>query len=288
MTVIHTSCAHSAWVGATCGLLCATLFVHSAAFGQTPNSSLPRNEWTAQWISHPTASLREPGVFHFRKAIRLSKQPARFVVHVSADNRFQLFANGKRVGERPARADLSHWRYETFDLAPFLREGDNIIASTVWQFGIYAPLAQVSDRLAFLLEGETADEVPLNTGATWQVEQEISHMPQLERASSLRFCDDHCWHPAWIAGLRYCANRTESRKVAMGRSLDATSQGNDCGPLRQEYEHHRGIHNSAGFSVRNACLERPLLPTSSGRAEIPVAVANSHGTLQLCRTTSAL
>jgi hypothetical protein len=114
MTVIHTSCAPSAWVGATCGLLCATLFVHSAAFGQTPNSPLPRNKWTAQWISHPTASLREPGVFHFRKAIRLSKQPARFVVHVSADNRFQLFANGKRVGEGPARGDLSHWRYETW------------------------------------------------------------------------------------------------------------------------------------------------------------------------------
>jgi hypothetical protein len=102
------------------------------------------------------------------------------------------------------------------------------------------------------------------------------------------FANDHCWHPAWIAGLRYCASRTESRKVAMGRSLDATSQGNDCGPLRQEYDHHRGIHNSAGFSVRNARLERPLLPTPSGRAEIPVAVANSHSTLQLCRTTSAL
>lgn len=161
-----------------CALLGAMLFTSAAAFGQTANSALPRTKWTAQWISHPTAPLREPGVFHFRKVLQLSKQPARFLVHVSADNRFQLFVNGKRVGEGPARGDLPHWRYETFDLAPFLRKGQNVIASTVWQFGIYAPLAQVSDRIAFLLEGDTAEEASLNTDATWQVEQEVGHTPK--------------------------------------------------------------------------------------------------------------
>jgi len=168
-----TSAVCAVWV-----LLVATLFISGVAFGQTANSALKRTKWTAQWISHPTAPLREPGVFHFRKILQVSKQPARFLVHVSADNRFQLFVNGKRVGEGPARGDLLHWRYETFDLAPFLREGQNVIASTVWQFGIYAPLTQISDRMAFLLEGDTAEEASLNTDATWQVEQEVGHTPK--------------------------------------------------------------------------------------------------------------
>ena len=138
---------------------------------------LPRTDWTANWISHPTAPLREPGVFHFRKVIALENRPDRFMVHVSADNRFALFVNGHRVGEGPARSDLHHWHYETFDLAPFLAAGRNVIAATVWQFGIYAPLAQFTDRLAFLMEGDSKTESIVNTDKSWDVEQEAGHTP---------------------------------------------------------------------------------------------------------------
>ena len=56
-----------------------------------------------------------------------------------------LFVNGKRVGDGPARGDLTHWRYERFDLARFLQPGKNLITATVWNFGIYAPIAQMTD-----------------------------------------------------------------------------------------------------------------------------------------------
>jgi hypothetical protein len=91
-----------------CALLGATLFFSTATLGHVQTAPHAEDQVTAQWISHPTAPPREPGVFHFRKFIQLSKQPARLVEHVSADNRFQLFVNGKRVGEGPARGDLPH------------------------------------------------------------------------------------------------------------------------------------------------------------------------------------
>jgi alpha-L-rhamnosidase len=116
-------------------------------------------------------------VFHFRKVLDLETRPDRFVVHVSADNRFILFVNGQRVGEGPARSDLHHWHYETFDLARFLTPGRNVIAATVWQFGIYAPLAQFTDRLAFLMEGDSKAEAAVNTDLSWEVEQEAGHTP---------------------------------------------------------------------------------------------------------------
>src|SRR5271165_604409 len=134
-----------------------------------------REKWTAEWISHPTAPSKEPGVFHFRKTIHLAAKPDKFIVHVSADNRFILYVNGKRMGEGPARGDLAHWRYETLDLAPALNAGDNVLAAVVWQFGIYAPQAQVSDRTAFLLEGDSATEAIANTNQSWQVEEEAGH-----------------------------------------------------------------------------------------------------------------
>lgn len=171
-----SACLRAAVIGAVFALL--SIAAPTPAASQLRGADTPRSKWTAQWISHPTAALREPGVFHFRKVLQLSKQPRRFVVHVSADNRFLLFVNGKRAGEGPARGDLLHWRYETLDLAPFLQEGENVIAAVVWQFGIYAPIAQISDRTAFLLEGDTPDEVVLNTDATWLVEQEVGHTPK--------------------------------------------------------------------------------------------------------------
>src|ERR1700722_5285999 len=76
-----------------------------------------QQKWTARWITHPTAPLRETVVLHFRRSLQLASKPSRYVVHVSADNRFVLYVNGQRVGDGPARGDLAHWRYETFDLS---------------------------------------------------------------------------------------------------------------------------------------------------------------------------
>ncbi len=125
--------------------------------------------WKASWITHPTAPLREPIVLHFRRSLQLESKPARYVVHVSADNRFILYVNGHRVGDGPARGDLAHWRYETFDLAPCLTAGANLVTATVWNFGIYAPTAQITDRTAFLLQGDGTLEADASTPKGWMV-----------------------------------------------------------------------------------------------------------------------
>jgi len=132
----------------------------------------PRVSWSAQWISHPTLPLKEPVTLHFKKTIDLTAVPAHYVVHVSADNRFVMYVNGERVGDGPARGDLQHWRYETFDLAPMLKAGKNIVAATVWNFGIFAPVAQMTDRTAFLMQGDTETEAAVNTDSSWWVEEE--------------------------------------------------------------------------------------------------------------------
>ena len=140
------------------------------------------HEWNASWITHPTAPLREPLVLHFRRALDLPAVPASYTVRVSADNRFILYVNGRRVGDGPARGDLAHWRYERFDLGPFLQPGHNLITATVWNFGIYAPVAQMSDRTAFLLESEATGPTGISTPERWLVEEEHGQRP-LDRST---------------------------------------------------------------------------------------------------------
>ena len=141
--------------------------------GQSPVQPDPAHrDWKAAWITHPTAPLREPVVLHFRHTLELAAVPSSYPVRVSADNRFVLYVNGRRVGDGPARGDLAHWRYERFDLAPFLQAGNNLITATVWNFGLYAPVAQMSDRTAFLLESEADGANSISTPKGWLVEVE--------------------------------------------------------------------------------------------------------------------
>jgi alpha-L-rhamnosidase len=133
--------------------------------------------WKAQWIAWPEAPQRDTGIFHFRKKIDVPALPTEFIVHVSADNRFILFVNGARVGEGPASSDLGHWKYETLDLRPFLHSGTNLIAATVWNFGTLAPVAQMTSRAGFVLQGDSPAEEIANTDESWDVEIEQGHQP---------------------------------------------------------------------------------------------------------------
>jgi alpha-L-rhamnosidase len=164
--------------------LCVALlaFAAATAHAQTPAPEPQQREWHASWVTHPTAPLREPLVLHFRRTLSLDAAPASYTVRVSADNRFILYVNGQRVGDGPARGDLTHWRYERFDLAPFLHAGKNFITATVWNWGIFAPIAQMSDRTAFLLESEATGAQGISTPEGWEVEMEPGHTP-LDRSS---------------------------------------------------------------------------------------------------------
>src|SRR5947199_7681770 len=71
-----------------------------------PNSELATARWTARWIAPAGAARFEYGVYHLRRTIALPAKPASLMDHVSADNRYELFVNGRRLSTGPARGDL--------------------------------------------------------------------------------------------------------------------------------------------------------------------------------------
>ncbi|HEY5744931.1 MAG TPA: alpha-L-rhamnosidase C-terminal domain-containing protein [Chryseolinea sp.] len=155
----------------------------------TPATAQPaKRPWTAEWITGPgmpinrwTASsdltLKDYGIYKFRKTVELSAKPASFVVHVSADNRYKLFVNGTQISQGPARGDLYFWNYETVDLAPLLHAGTNTIAAVVWNDGRAKPEAQISHLTGFILQGETPAADVLNTNDSWKTIKDDSYQP---------------------------------------------------------------------------------------------------------------
>jgi alpha-L-rhamnosidase len=165
------------------------LCVENNIYSQEPStqSITRKGTWTAYWITCPGVAQRDYGVYHFRKSVNLPNKPSTFIVHITADNRYRLFVNGIPVSSGPARGDLYNWYYETVDIAPHLVNGSNTIAAVVWNMGVHAPVAQISNQTGFLLQGDTKEEEIFNTNETWKVIDNKSYTPcSMDNGSRLR------------------------------------------------------------------------------------------------------
>jgi alpha-L-rhamnosidase len=155
----------------------SAVFVVANLPAQTINPALLKAPWPAAWIALPGAAPNGYGVYHFRKNLELDKKPQSFVVHVSADNRYKLFVNEKLVASGPARSDLFYWNYETIDLSPWLQRGTNAVSAIVWNEGEFRSEGQISNRTAFLLQGNSDAESAVNTNASWKVIRNEAYGP---------------------------------------------------------------------------------------------------------------
>jgi len=141
------------------------------------NPNLLKGSWRASWVTCPNVPQRDYGVYHFRKNFSIDSLPQQFIVHVSADNRYRLFVNGIAVCSGPARGDLYNWYFESINIASYLRKGANTIAAMVWNMGVHAPVAQISNQTAFVLQGDGDKEKIINTDKTWKVLRDSSYTP---------------------------------------------------------------------------------------------------------------
>jgi alpha-L-rhamnosidase len=146
-------------------------------FGQSPDSALLCNQWKAFWITVPGEPKTDYGVYLFRKIIDLRRKPDSFIINVSADNRYKLYVNEKLASLGPARGDLDHWNFATLDIAPFLHEGQNIIAAQVWNEGEWRPEGQISLRTGFILQGNDRTGQMVITDSSWKCVRHNAYHP---------------------------------------------------------------------------------------------------------------
>ncbi len=134
----------------------------------------------AAWIWHPdfgnpvapshadyfAGGWREPVLLRFRRDFTATKAPLR--IHVSADERFELFLDGHRIARGPDRGDVEHWAYSTYEIQ--LAPGAHRLETLAWSIGPYEPVAQLSWRGGFILKAEGDYDDQLTTGkAPWRV-----------------------------------------------------------------------------------------------------------------------
>ncbi len=125
-------------------------------------------QWPAQWVVCP-ALRGESVVWACRRAFEI-ESAATVRLHVSADQRYELWVDGRRVGCGPERGDALQWHYETYDLP--LHTGEHTIVARVWTLDPWqhvAPGAQLTLRPGFVAAADEPWGPLLNTGvAAWE------------------------------------------------------------------------------------------------------------------------
>jgi alpha-L-rhamnosidase len=105
--------------------------------------------WRGNWIWVPEEQAAMGGFFPgaeqpaskpeshglFRKTFTLKRLPRRAPARITADSRYALYINGQEVYRGPIRSQPRRMHYDLFDLAPYLKKGENVIAVYVIYYG---------------------------------------------------------------------------------------------------------------------------------------------------------
>ena len=136
----------------------------------------------AEWIYHPEAAAGKPVPHaYFRKVLKLDPSAiASAGIQVQGDTHVKIYVNGKEIGEQFARRNLSApvnpKLLAVYDIKPYLRAGENVIAVDARDYGtLNAELEPGGPERSggFYLYGEIRDTngktEPIVSDASWKV-----------------------------------------------------------------------------------------------------------------------
>ncbi len=147
----------------------------------------PEIRWRGHWIwieapaigspfgnpSHAAPNPEAHGLF--RKTFTLGSVPERAPARITADSRYLLFVNGQEVFRGPVRSQPRRLHYDFFDLAPYLKPGENVIAVYVRYYGKAnsfwmpaVPNMTLGKSGALVFEADLGEAGWLVSDATWK------------------------------------------------------------------------------------------------------------------------
>ncbi|MDQ8198641.1 alpha-L-rhamnosidase C-terminal domain-containing protein [Pelagicoccus enzymogenes] len=176
-----------------------TFFLVLVFSAWSPSASGSGN-WDGQWIWQPTENSGQSWVA-FRKTFHLDEKPSDALASIAVDTKYWLWVNGqlvrfeggragapsmaqpwkrvKPVEEMPASEKPRNTWYQQLDLAPYLVEGENLVAVLVWHWGRETHKGYHIDSgqggLYFQLE---LSNKPLSSDSSWKAIQHPAYDPE--------------------------------------------------------------------------------------------------------------
>ncbi|GHB90947.1 alpha-L-rhamnosidase C-terminal domain-containing protein [Cerasicoccus arenae] len=161
----------------------------------------------ASWIWAQNKRGQETAFLEFSLEFDWADGNRPLELHVTADQRFQLYLDGQDVAFGPDRSDLGHWAVSSLTIP--VSAGRHTLTALVWTLPLasgpqpspeemdaegnrlpIAPMAQMSYRGGFLLCAvKPDDEALLNTGLAPWTYRDLTNAVSMKRVDNLRYHD---------------------------------------------------------------------------------------------------
>ncbi len=140
-------------------------------------------KWQAKWIWQQGEEAPRNFYWAVRKPFTLPQSFGTVTLHITADSRYVLWVNGTYVGHGPVRAFPHRWRYDTYDITPYVCAGENVVAVLVQFFG-HGTFQYLATRGGLLAQVECDGKLIAASDESWKG---IAH-PAYERRMPRMSC----------------------------------------------------------------------------------------------------
>ena len=120
----------------------------------------------SHWIWIPGEESPVNAFVDFQGVFNLDETSSETRVLISADSRYRLHLNGRLVGHGPVRGYPGHYEFDSYDVAPLLRPGRNVLDVRVhhWGEGTFQGLVL---RAGMICEVQCENGVLLSSSNSW-------------------------------------------------------------------------------------------------------------------------
>ncbi len=147
--------------------------------GYTVISTEEKTDWKAKWI-WDKENLTENNVWMcFNKKVTLNKIPKELIAHISADSKYWLYINGETVvfeGSVKRGPAKNSGYYDSVNIAPYLKEGENSICALVWFWDNETSYSYSSSGQGGFIFEAVGNGVSVISDNSWKVQRNSAYV----------------------------------------------------------------------------------------------------------------
>lgn len=184
-----------------------------------------KNDWTARWIWDTENLTKKNCWMSFYKTVSLEKKPEELIAHISADSKYWLYINGKNIvfdGNVKRGPDENCCYYDSVDIAPYLKEGENAICALVWFWGDEKNYSyNSSGQGGFLFEAENED-ISIISDSSWKLKKNEAYLDSILYQPNYRLAEHSIYYDArkdsgnWFSAAYDASSWENATEYAVG------------------------------------------------------------------------
>ncbi|MBQ5883196.1 MAG: alpha-L-rhamnosidase N-terminal domain-containing protein, partial [Clostridia bacterium] len=147
--------------------------------GYSVISTEEKTDWKAKWI-WDKENITEKNVWMcFSKKVSLEKKPETLIADISADSKYWLYINGETVvfeGNVKRGPQKSCGYYDSIDIAPYLKNGENTICALVWYWDNETSYSYSSSGQGGFLFEAIGENINIISDNSWKVKRNPAYI----------------------------------------------------------------------------------------------------------------